>query len=111
MKPKRSVTILFGVLLIFVILTVGTVAAFAPIQEKIYAYQSSDKYTYTFCKGLYMNGSGNCYNYHWNFGDGTNAMVISPIHTYTSSGEKIVTVDFLTPQGQQHLSTSVYPGV
>lgn len=47
----------------------------------------------------------------WNFGDGTTSNVISPTHTYTSSGTFPVSVTITTPQGtgSNNRDITIYP--
>jgi len=40
----------------------------------------------------FNNLSVNAANYEWNFGDGTTSTIISPVHTYTSSGNYTITL-------------------
>lgn len=111
MKIIKRASIMWCLFLIIAILTAGTVSALIPIYH-MSACQHSDKYTYSFSVEDSLNRSVvNGYNYYWDFGDGAYSTISRPVHTYTSSGEKIATVYFYTPLGPQQLSKSVYPGV
>jgi PKD repeat protein len=106
---NKTLTGLF-LFLTIAILTAGTVSALTPIYH-IHAIKYSE-YNYHFTvENVYNTSITNGDSYSWDLGDGTYSTAPSPYHTYTSSGQKIVTVDFHTPLGQQHLSTNVYPGV
>jgi PKD repeat protein len=112
MKITNKAIIGLCLLLTIAILTAGTASALKPMKYSIYEDQLSDKYSYYFEVVIKMNQTlENGNDYFWDFGDGTYSYNPKPYHTYTSSGEKIVTVRFNDPLGEQYLSKSVYPGV
>ncbi|MBV8255667.1 MAG: PKD domain-containing protein [Chitinophaga sp.] len=45
-------------------------------------------------------------NYSWNFGDGTTGTGANPMHTYTTEGNFIVTLNFTTSNGCKNTATS-----
>jgi len=57
--------------------------------------------------GSSSNGNGLTLAYAWDFGDGTTATIVNPIHTYGIGGEYIVTLTVTTTAGSASMSLTI----
>ena len=66
----------------------------------------NDPFTFTFYGENSFDEDGTVAAYYWDFGDGTTALGVNAQHTYTESGNYVVTLEVVDNDGLTHETIS-----